>query len=428
MTAVDNAADETIDVLIDRAGRAVARTAVRMLGGAYGRRVLVFAGKGNNGNDGRIAAAHLERLGVRCEVRGPHERRTHEPDLVLDGCVGTGLNRPFVAPPTGEALVLAIDIPSGINGRTGEMMGSAVRADATLTFAARKPGLLLGDGPDHAGEIEVADIGLDLGSADAWLMVDADALAWPQRAGADHKWRRAVWVVGGQPGMTGALALASEAAARAGAGYVAVSTPGGWAEGHREAVSIELPASSWADEIAERAHRFGALVIGPGMAPSLEADQLASVVAIGVPTVLDAGAIDLVARQPSMVAGHPVVLTPHDGEFERLLGVRPGRDRMAATRAAAAELGAVVLLKGPTTVIADPAGQVRLVNAGDASLATAGTGDVLAGMIGAGLAGGLPPLEAAALAAHLHGRAGARTGSTFPIASDLLGLLEPTHS
>ena len=425
MAAVDAVASESDDELIQRAGHAVANCALRMLDGGYGRRAVVFAGKGNNGADGRVAASILERRGVRCEVLRPEQTPRHAPDLMIDGCVGTGLRRSFAPPHIDAPMVLAIDIPSGIDGLTGAVLGAAVRADKTVTFAANKPGLLFGAGAEHAGVIEVADIGLDVGTPATQLMTDADLDHWPLRDRSAHKWQSAVWVIGGQPGMPGALSLAAEAAARSGAGYVTVSTPGGRAVGHREAVTVELPERDWGDVVSHRAGRYSALVVGPGLDPSADLSDLDAVLGLSVPTVLDAGAIDLIARAPHVVAGRPIVLTPHDGEFERLTGARPGPDRIAAVRRAAGELGAVVLLKGPTTVVADPAGQVRLITSGDARLATAGTGDVLAGAIGAGLAFGLDPLDAAAMAAHLHGLAAAQTLRSVVVASDLLAHLSP---
>jgi NAD(P)H-hydrate epimerase len=420
MAAIDAAAPESVAVLIERAGHAVANSALTMLGGGYGRRIAVFAGTGNNGADGRAAASILERRGARCDVLTPLQTPRHAPDLVIDGCVGTGLRRPFTAPSIDAPMVLAIDIPSGIDGLTGEVLGDAFRADRTVTFAARKPGLLLGAGPEHAGVVEVADIGLDVGRPSMQLITDRDLARWPQRTRSAHKWQSAVWVIGGRPGMPGALSLAAEAAARSGAGYVTISTPGDRAVGHREAVSVAIPERGWGEIVGQRSSRHGSFVIGPGLDPSTDPADLAALLARDVPAVLDAGAIDLVAELPGMVAGKPVILTPHDGEFERLTGNRPGLDRVESVRRAAGELGATVLLKGPTTIVANPDGEVRLITSGDARLATAGTGDVLAGAIGAALACGLDPLTAAALAAHLHGVAAGRTRRPVILASDLL--------
>ncbi len=428
MSDVDAAAPVPTAELIRRAGFAVAREALRMLGGGYGRRVTIHVGTGNNGADGRAAAEVLRREGVRCEVLELGERSHHAPDLVIDGCVGTGLARPFEPPPLADAPVLAIDIPSGIDGLTGEVRGRAIRADRTVTFAAWKSGLLLGDGPNHTGDVVVVDIGLDVSPegvvlSDTMLLGDDDLELWPQRTRDAHKWKSAVWVIGGQPGMAGAPSLAAEAAARTGAGYVAISTPGGHATAHREAVSVDLPEAGWMSTVSQRGGRFQAMVLGPGLHPGALHDDLAGVLSLGTPTVLDAGALDLVARDPSMVAGRPVVLTPHEGEFERLVGRRPSPDRIASVREAAREFGAVVLLKGPATIVADPLGAVRVITGGDARLATAGTGDVLAGVIAAGLAGGLSPLDAASMGAQLHGHAARRTGRRSIVASDLLSYL-----
>jgi hydroxyethylthiazole kinase-like uncharacterized protein yjeF len=420
MARIDASAPEPVAVLIERAGRAVAGEALDMLGGGYGRRVVVYAGSGNNGADGFAAARFLEGRGVRCEILSPEGVPRRNPDLVIDGCVGTGLGRPFSPPTVGSTPVLAIDIPSGVDGLTGEVRGAAFRADRTVTFAAHKPGLLLGRGPDLAGRITLADIGLDVGQPRIALMTDGDLAGWPVRPNDAHKWGSAVWVIGGQPGMTGAPALAAEAAARSGAGYVAVSTPGGSAAAHRESVSIALADADWSTTVVERGSRFAALVIGPGLPTDRGHRDLAAVLDLDVPAVLDAGAIDLVADQPEIVAGRPVVLTPHDGEFERLTGRRPGSDRIETVRRAAADLDAVVLLKGPTTVIAAPDGRARIVTSGDQRLATAGTGDVLSGVIGSALTAGLEPLDAAALGAHLHGKAAIRTGRPVLVASDLL--------
>lgn len=420
MAAIDASSPEPVAILIERAGRAVAGAALDMLGGGYGRRVVVYAGSGNNGADGFAAARILERRGVRCEVLPPDRTPRHRADLVIDGCVGTGLGRPFTPPAVGSTPVLAIDIPSGVDGLTGLVRGAALPADRTVTFAAHKPGLLLGSGPELAGRVTVADIGLDIGETKMTLITDDDLADWPARPTDTHKWRSAVWVIGGQPGMTGAPSLAAEAAARSGAGYVAVSIPGGTAGAHREAVGIALADVGWSATVRERGHRFACFIIGPGLPTRRFHRDLAAVLSLGVSTVLDAGAIDLIADQTELIAGRPVVLTPHEGEFERLTGRRVGPDRIGAVRQAAAELAAVVLLKGPATVIAAPDGRVRIVTSGDQRLATAGTGDVLSGVIGSALAAGLEPFEAAALGAHLHGRAVRRTGRSVIVASDLL--------
>ena len=236
MAGVDRRATEPVEVLVGRAGAAVARRAVRLMGGAYGKEVLVVAGKGNNGADGRTAAGLLGAAGARTTVleAGEVPPGTLLPpvDLVLDAAYGTGLQRPYSPPSAGGSRVLAVDIPSGVNGSTGEVPdgGGAMSAVATVSFAALKPGLLFAPGAQFAGEVEVADIGLGAlaeAAARCWLVEDADVGAlFPGRAADAHKWQSAVVVVAGSPGMTGAPWLVSRAALRAGAGYVRLSMPG----------------------------------------------------------------------------------------------------------------------------------------------------------------------------------------------------------
>jgi ADP-dependent NAD(P)H-hydrate dehydratase / NAD(P)H-hydrate epimerase len=230
MAAVDAAAPEPVEVLIERAGAAVARAALDLLDGVYGRRVVVVAGKGNNGNDGRAAAARLRRRGVRVAVLDAATPPARIPpcDLVVDAAYGTGFRGTWEPPDPGDAPVLAVDIPSGVDGRTGQAEGLVLAAERTVTFAALKPGLLLGEGPELAGEVHLADIGLDVSGASTALVEDADVARWlPVRPRETHKWQAAVWVVAGSPGMTGAATLAARGAQRIGAGYVRLSTPGG---------------------------------------------------------------------------------------------------------------------------------------------------------------------------------------------------------
>ncbi|MGH9164084.1 MAG: NAD(P)H-hydrate epimerase, partial [Acidimicrobiales bacterium] len=233
MGTADRRSAVPTDVLVDRAGAAVARYALHLLGGGYGRRVVVVAGKGNNGADGRSAAARLRRRGARVLVLDAADAPARLPasDLVIDAAYGTGFRGHYVAPDPGGAPVLAVDIPSGVDGLTGEADEGAVRASATLTLAALKPGLLLGGGARLAGQVEVADIGLDIGVVFAHLVEDADvAAALPVRDRLAHKWQSAVLVVAGSPGMMGAPMLVAGAALRAGAGYALVGVPGAAAE------------------------------------------------------------------------------------------------------------------------------------------------------------------------------------------------------
>ena len=437
MAEIDRRAPEPVEVLIGRAGRAVARAAVQLMGGAYGRSVVVVAGKGNNGNDGRDAARRLRDRGARVRVLdagtlGPGERL--DPcSLVIDAAYGTGVRGEYVAPDPGGAPVLAVDIPSGVNGLTGEAGEGAVRADATITFAALKPGVLFVPGRELAGEVTVADIGLDCSSASAHLVESDDVREWlPTRPLDAHKWRSAVWVVAGSDGMHGAAALASGGAQRAGAGYVRLSSPGADLGGDAsvEVVRTELPAAGWDRAVLEGLDRFKALVIGPGL--GTDAATISAVQHVvresSVPTVVDGDGLTALGSDVARHTHPLTVLTPHDGEYERLAGQPPGPDRIAAARSLAALTDATVLLKGPTTVIADHEGRVLLVTAGDERLATAGTGDVLSGIIGALLAQGVHPLRAAAAGAWLHGRAGMLGPSRGLIAGDLIDRLPAVFS
>jgi NAD(P)H-hydrate epimerase len=430
MGEIDRAAPEPTDVLIDRAGAAVARSALRLLDGAYGRRVVVVAGKGNNGTDGRSAALRLRAHGVGVAIVDAADPPDRLPgaDLVVDAAYGTGFRGTYQFPDTGGVPVLAVDIPSGLDGLTGRGSGAPARATATVTFAALKPGLLLGDGPDCSGEVELADIGLDVSRSKAGLVTDGDLVAWwPTRPSDSHKWRAAVWVVGGSPGMTGAPSLAATAAMRAGSGYVRLSTPGaGDGRAPIEVVLREIPSRGWERTVLEESSRFGSIVVGPGLGtdPANASATRDLAARCEVPVVVDGDGLRAIAAGGlAFDSRRPTVLTPHDGEFEALVGAPPGDDRIDAARGLASARGAVALLKGPTTVVAAPDGRVAVVRAGDQRLATAGSGDVLSGMIGAAMAMAVPPFEAAAAAAHLHGRAATRGPARGLMAGDLPDLI-----
>jgi NAD(P)H-hydrate epimerase len=432
MAAIDAAAPDPVDVLIGRAGSAVAAVALDLLGGAYGRRVVVLAGKGNNGNDGRAAARILARRGVRVtEVDAADLPRVVPAcDLVIDAAYGTGFRGHYDAPEVGTVPVLAVDIPSGLSGATGEVSGRALPADVTVTFAALKPGLLFGDGRASVGRIVVADIGLDTGPVRSGLVERDDVAAWlPPRATDRHKWKAGVLVVAGSPGMSGAARLVAGAALRSGAGMVRVGSPGS-ADPDRpvEAVGLALPADGWADVVVEQEERFQALVIGPGLGRSVEARAgvRSLLERTTLPAVVDGdGLAALGLDAATVLAGGevPCVLTPHDGEYRLLTGGVPQPDRLAAAFALAEATGAVVLLKGAVSVVASPDGETRVVAEGDDRLATPGTGDVLSGIIGALLADGLPAVDAAAAGAWLHGRAARHGDRVGLVAGDLLDLL-----
>lgn len=439
MAAIDAAAPAPVEVLVGRAGAATAREALRLLGGTYGRRVLVVAGKGNNGADGRDAAARLARRGVRVTVvpaGSPLPTGVGGPraplDLVVDAAYGTGFRGTYDPPPIGDDVpVLAVDIPSGVAGLTGAVSGSPLRAVRTVTFAALKPGLLFPPGRGLAGDVVVADIGLDVSGARTGWVRRSDVATWvPPRPPDTHKWKAAVLLVAGSPGMTGAAHLAAGAAQRAGAGIVHVASPG---LGHdpglpTEAVGIPDLDEDWDRAVAARLGRTGALVVGPGLGTGAGTAErvrrlVAAASASGVPLLVDSDGLTALGQEAAdVLAGRsvPAVLTPHDGEFARLAGSPPGDDRIAAARALAARVGAIVLLKGPTTVVAHPDGRARLSTEGDARLATAGTGDVLSGCIGALLARGVDPFDAAAAGAWLHGRAAHHGPAEGLVAGDVV--------
>jgi NAD(P)H-hydrate epimerase len=308
--------------------------------------------------------------------------------------------------------------------------GRVLAAQRTVTFAAYKPGLLLGDGAELAGEVEVADIGVDVSSARAHAVDAAAVASWlPRRARCAHKWTSAVWLVAGSPGMTGAARLASGGALRGGAGYVRLSTPGAGVtvDAPVEAVIAPLPERGWAAEVIGGADRFGAVAVGPGLgrSPHHRAELAQLLEAVTVPVVVDGDGLAALAdgdwaSTRGRPAGAEAILTPHDGEFARLTGAPPEADRFAAVRALAVTSGAVVLLKGPTTLVAHPDGRVLSSTSGDARLASAGSGDVLTGVVAALAAGGLDPLRAAAAGAFLHGVAGGLALPSGMVAGDLI--------
>ena len=359
-------------------------------------------------------------------------------DLIVDAAYGTGFRGAYQAPDPRGAPVLAVDIPSGVDGLTGAAGAGAVRADRTVTFAALKPGLVLGRGRELAGDVDVVDIGLDVSSARIHVVEWDDVDGWIGRRPLDtHKWKTAIWVVAGSPGMTGAAYLAARAAMRAGAGTVRLGIPGVAMDATAtdppflEVVGRSIPAEGWDGDVVADLRRAKALVVGPGLGRS---DATGAAVrrlvaaAATVPLVVDADGLHALgpAENAGAVLGPrpaPTVLTPHDGEYGRLVGHPPAADRVGAARDLAARTGATVLLKGSTTVVADQAGAVLLSCEGDERLATAGTGDVLAGVVGAYLAQGLDGLRAAAAAAFVHGRAGHLGWRHGLVAGDLLDLL-----
>jgi ADP-dependent NAD(P)H-hydrate dehydratase / NAD(P)H-hydrate epimerase len=439
MRAIDAAAPVAVDELIDRAGRATARAALDMLGGAYGRVVNVLAGGGNNGHDGRTAGVHLERRGVKVRLidAGTCPAALPSCDLVIDAAYGTGFRGEWTAPDVTAAggqrpLVLAVDIPSGVDALTGRAGPGVLSADRTVTFQALKPGLLFGAGARASGRIDVVDIGLDVSGSTQHLVEQSDVAAWwPTRASSAHKWNGAVRVVAGSPGMLGAGRMCAEAAARSGAGLVTLSSPGIDPEARGEIIQRRIPSADFHHDVLGELDRFGSLVVGPGLGrdEGTIASARVLIAEATLPVVIDGDGIFAAAWSadgpgPLLRARvRPTVITPHDGEFALLTGHVPGADRVAAARELAADLDVVVLLKGPTTVVATPGGEVLVVDHGDERLATAGSGDVLAGMIATLLATGLAPHRAAAAAAWLHADAARRGPSRGLLAGDIIDLI-----
>lgn len=428
MREIDISSPCSIEVLIERAGAAVARSALKEMGGAYGRRVIVVAGKGSNGEDGKVAAQRLKRRGVRVQLIKADETPKELPDvdLVIDAAYGTGLKRPYEAPRT-NSTVLSVDIPSGVDGHTGRSIGRPFKAKKTLTFNALKPGHVFSDGVCLSGELEIADIGLDTSSLSCGLVTDTDVSGWiPARSNDSHKWKSACWVIAGSEGMGGAAILTATAAQRAGAGYIRFTSPEIEIPGvPLEAVLFPVETDLSIDE--NEISRFKSFVIGPGLGrnPALLNGVKELVSRLKCPVVLDGDALHAFDKY-DFPSESQIVITPHEGEFEKIMGEKPVFDRISAVRKCAEETGAVVLLKGPTTVVSDPKGNTRIVNSGDQRLATAGSGDVLAGIIGAFLARGAGLLEAASSGAHIHGRLLGRLPSTGVAANDLVNCLIET--
>ena len=410
---------ETVPELMERAGAAAAEVALRRFPAA--RRWTVVCGGGSNGGDGRVMARLLEAAGreVRIVDAKAGERDLGRPDVVVDALFGTG----FSGRPRDDAAalietmnatgvpVIAIDLPSGVDASSGEVAGGAVRAAVTVTFHGRKLGLAVSPGRLHAGEVHVADIGLEpLETAAQWVTEEILALV-PAKQPHDNKYSAgSVLVVGGSPGMTGAAALAARAAFRADAGYVVLAAP---AESLPVLETLVLEAVKRPlGQALEAARRARALALGPGLGRTAAAKALVRrlLEEVEAPAVVDADA--LFGLEPGDWPGARV-LTPHEGELARLLGrssQQVAAQRLASVREAAARFGCVVLLKGADTLVATPDGGV-LIRVSDApGLATAGSGDVLTGIVAAFLAKGMEARLAAAAAATAHGLAALESG------------------
>jgi len=394
-------AGHDVDALMERAGSAVAAAVARDYPGA---RVVAVCGKGANGGDGRIAAQKLGAEVIEVGAELP------EADVVIDAIFGTGFRgepreqaaRSIEAIRSAGVPVVSVDVPSGVDASTGEVSGVSVEATTTITFHGEKVGLAVAPGSLQAGRVEVADIGLEQAETSHARVTSEIVRRVPQRRRDGNKYRSgSVLVVGGAPGMTGAVCLAAEAAFRADAGYVTVCAP-------RESLpvvenrlleAVKRPL----EEAFEAAERAGALALGPGLGRGEEMKQLVRrlLKETKLPAVVDADA--LFAFEP-VERDAPTVLTPHSGELARLLEVETAwvdAHRLEAVRRALERFKCVVLLKGSDTIVAAP-GARTLITAGTPRLATAGTGDVLTGIVGAFLAKQMEPQLATVVAARVH--------------------------
>jgi ADP-dependent NAD(P)H-hydrate dehydratase / NAD(P)H-hydrate epimerase len=467
--------------LMERAGTGLAELTGEL---APVGRIAVVCGKGNNGGDGLVAARVLRERGrgvdvlllgdpgdLRGDAAANLERLPGDPPVpfaaeallgaaaVVDAILGTGFSGSAREPAAGAidainlvgaggAVVVACDVPSGVDASTGEIAGPAVDARATATFNAGKPGLWIAPGKAHAGEVRVIDIGIPSGGpADPSVGLISERVLEriPRRGRESTKFAAgSVLVCGGSRGLTGAPCLASESAMRAGAGYVTALVPASlnpiFEARLLEVMTAPLPDDDGSLEpfgvshVVERAERGDAFVLGPGLGRAPGALEFARAVAreVKLPMVLDADGLNAHAGTLGSLASRsaPTVMTPHAGELARLLetdSASVGKRRLESVRRAAAEARAIVVLKGDDTLVGMPDGRVAVSRGGASALATAGTGDVLSGVIGAFLAKRIDPFEAACAGVLVHARAGQLTareiGSEGVIASDVIAAL-----
>lgn len=424
---------ETASELMERAGRAVAVELRRAYPDA--RRVAVVCGRGSNGGDGRVAARVLREAGIDAVETDVPEGF----DVVVDALFGTG----FSGAPRPEAVttiarvnasgapVVAVDVPSGVDASTGEVRGGAVQADLTVTFHGAKVGHAVSPGRHHVGKLVVVDLGLEGAPTRARRVGLGIVETVPRRGVRDTKYTSGtVGIVGGGPGMVGAAVLAARAALRADAGFVTLCVPEGSLAVAEllalEPVKVGYPARGSLEAVLAAVTRADAVAIGPGLG---RGDAVLELVRgllerLELPVVVDADA--LFGLEP-VKRDHPMVLTPHAGELGGLLGREPAwvdANRLAAVEEAAERFSAVVLLKGADTIVQAPGGGPLVSAHGPPSLATAGTGDVLTGIVAAFLAKGLEPVYAAAAAATVHGLAARRAGRPAGlVASDVVEAL-----
>jgi len=442
-------AGHDVDELMARAGGAVAEEALRRFPDA--QRFVGICGAGANGGDGRIALEVLESRGK--AARAAEDAPVEEADVILDALFGTGFHgepredaaRAIEAMNAAGKPIVSVDLPSGVNASTGEVAGACVNATVTVTMHGPKVGLELAPGRFHAGEVVVADIGLDRAETEHRLVTPAILGHVPRRRADQNKYTSGtVLVVGGSRGLTGAPSLAAEAAFRADAGYVAVAVPSStlavFEQRLLEAVKLPCPEDEGTispraiEPISEFASKAGALALGPGLGRGAGPREVVRrlLADLDRPAVVDAdGLHDLEPFERDA----PTVLTPHEGELARLLGRESdwiAARRLNAVQAGADDVGAVVLLKGADTLVASPGRGALVCDLGNPGLATAGTGDVLAGIVAAFLAKGMDAKRGAAAAAAAGGvaaRLAAEShGTAGMIASDVVEALSPALS
>lgn len=468
-----------VETLMERAGEGLAGVIARR---APAGRVAVVCGKGNNGGDGVVAARLLRQAGRDVDVLlvwpaewmgedaqaqlkklpGPapvpfEAGRLNKAHVIVDCLLGTGSSGSPREPAdkvieemdAARAPVIAADIPSGVDATTGEVAGPAVRCVATATFHKAKVGVWVRPGKGYAGDVEVVDIGIPRGgpaSPEAGLITSGVLREVPRRTATSTKFTSGnVFIIGGSRGLTGAPSMAALAAMRAGAGYVTVGAPASLELSFTvrllEAMMVGLPEdgdghldSTAVEPVLKAVGRADTVVLGPGLSKDPDAQALARAVVprIDVPLVIDADGLNALAGHLEVVAQRPwpTVLTPHAGELGRLLEVDSSeieRARLRHVREAAARAKAFVVLKGDDTLVASPDGRVAISRGAAPGLATAGTGDVLAGVIGAMLAKGMPVAQGACAGVYAHLRAGqlaaAPQGPDGVIASDVIAAL-----
>ncbi len=434
--------------LMQRAAAGLASVCARVMPAVYGSRVVLLVGGGDNGGDALYAGARLARRGARVHAvqagskihpgglaallaGGGRVLRDDEAaaaigaaDLIIDGLTGIGgtggLREPHAryAALASEApgLVVACDVPSGVDASTGRVEGAAVHADVTVTFGTYKPGLLIDPGASYCGVVELVDIGLgpDLPDPDVVAARHEDVQP-PEPGPESDKYRRGVvGIIAGSDAFTGAAVLTAGGAVRGGAGMVRFASVARPVELVRqrwpEAVTTVIEPGPHDPGVLERIGRVQAWVVGPGLGTGKAAESLLeAVLTTELPALVDADGLTVLSRRRDLLRrAAPTVLTPHAGELSRL--IRADREaiearRLEHVRRAAEELSATVLLKGSTTLVAEPDRPVRVNPTGTPRLAPAGTGDVLSGLIGALLAGGMSAMDAAAAGAYLHGLA-----------------------